>query len=84
MNTKKYIDSLFSDYQETSALIDFKEELKSFLDERIKTLVKSGMDEKAAFEKATNELGDMSAVADEISRNKKKEILGTMSRKSTS
>jgi len=30
MDTKKYIDSLFSDYQETSALTDFKEELKSF------------------------------------------------------
>jgi hypothetical protein len=41
MDTRKYIDSLFSDYEETSALIDFKEELKSFLDERIKALVKS-------------------------------------------
>lgn len=78
MNTGKYIDSLFSEYQETSALTDFKEELKSFLDERIKTLVKSGIDENDAFEKATNELGDMSAVADEISRKKKQEILGEM------
>jgi hypothetical protein len=78
MDTRKYIDSLFSDYEETSALIDFKEELKSFLDERIKALVKSGMDEKDAFEKATNELGDMSAVADEISRKKKQEILAEM------
>lgn len=78
MDTRKYIDSLFSDYEETSALIDFKEELKSFLDERIKALVKSGMDEKDAFEKATNELGDMSAVVDEISRKKKQEILAEM------
>jgi hypothetical protein len=78
MDTRKYIHSLFSDYEETSALIDFKEELKSFLDERIKALVKSGMDEKDAFEKATNELGDMSAVADEISRKKKQEILAEM------
>jgi len=78
MDTRKYIDSLFSDYEETSALIDFKEELRSFLDERIKALVKSGMDEKEAFKKATNELGDMSAVADEISRKKKQEILAEM------
>lgn len=78
MNTWKYIDAMFSDYQETSALTDFKEELKSFLDERIKALEKSGMDEKNAFEKATNELGNMSAVADEISRKKKQEILGEM------
>ncbi|MCG1013044.1 hypothetical protein JT739_10615 [Tepidanaerobacter sp. GT38] len=78
MDTRKYIDSLFSDYEETSALIDFKEELRSFLDERIKALVKSGMDENEAFKKATNELGDMSAVADEISRKKKQEILAEM------
>ncbi|NLM46689.1 MAG: hypothetical protein GX200_07805 [Firmicutes bacterium] len=78
MDTREYIDSLFSDYQETAALVDFKEELKSFLDERIKALVKSGMDEKKAFAKATNELGDMTAVADEISRRKKQEILAEM------
>jgi len=78
MNTREYIDSLFSDYEETSALTDFKEELKSFLDERINTLVKRGIDEKDAFEKATNELGDMSAVADEISRKKKQEIIAEM------
>jgi len=76
MNTREYIDSLFSDYQKTSALEDFKEELKSFLDERIRTLVKGGMDEKDAFEKATSELGDISAVADEISRKKKQELIG--------
>jgi len=78
MDTRKYIDSLFSDYEETSALTDFKEELRSFLDERINTLVKSGMDEKDAFVKVTNELGDMSAVADEISLKKKQEILAEM------
>ncbi|HOQ10592.1 MAG TPA: permease prefix domain 1-containing protein [Syntrophomonadaceae bacterium] len=83
MNTREYIDSLFSDYQKTSALEDFKEELKSFLDERIRTLVKGGMDEKDAFEKATSELGDISAVADEISRKKKQELIGEMYLKTT-
>ncbi|MDR0648009.1 MAG: permease prefix domain 1-containing protein [Synergistaceae bacterium] len=78
MNTHEYIDSLFADYQETSALADFKEELKGFLDERIKNLVKGGMDENNAFERATGELGDISAVAEEISRKKKQEVLGEM------
>lgn len=78
MNTSKYIDSLFSDYQETLELTDFKEELKSFLDERIKSLIKSGLDEKDAFEKATSELGDISVVADEFSCKKKQEILSEM------
>jgi hypothetical protein len=78
MNTEMHIDALFSDYLETPALADFKEELKSHLDERIAGLVKSGMDESRAFEKATKELGDMSVAADEISRRKKQEVLGEM------
>lgn len=78
MDTKKYIDSLLSDYQETLELEEFKEEIKSFLDDRIKALIKSGLDEKSAFEKATNELSDMSTVADEVSRKKRQEILAEM------
>jgi glycyl-tRNA synthetase beta subunit len=76
MDTSKYVDSLFTDYQQSLELTDFKEELKSFLDERIRSLVKDGMDESDAFEKATSELGDMAEVADEISGKKKQEILG--------
>jgi hypothetical protein len=78
MNTQDYIDALFGDYQETPALADFKEELRGHLDERIKVLTQKGMNEKDAAEKALDELGDMSAVADEVSRKKKQEVLSEM------
>ncbi|MDR1083079.1 MAG: permease prefix domain 1-containing protein [Coriobacteriales bacterium] len=78
MDTQGYIDTLFSEYQETSALVDFKEELKSHLDERMRVLTQKGMDERAAAEKALGEMGYMSAVADEISRKKIQELLSEM------
>ncbi|MDR1013831.1 MAG: permease prefix domain 1-containing protein [Coriobacteriales bacterium] len=78
MDTQGYIDTLFHEYQETPALTDFKEEIKAHLDERIRILGQKGMDEKDAAEKALDELGDMSAVADEISRKKKQEVLSEM------
>jgi hypothetical protein len=38
MNTKEYVQSLFSDYEETEGLKDFMEELQSNLDARIASL----------------------------------------------
>lgn len=40
MDTQKYVDGLFSGYEETPALTDFKEELRSNLDDRIANLIK--------------------------------------------
>lgn len=78
MTTQNYIDSLFVGYEETPALSDFKEELRSNLDDRITSLTKKGMPEQAAFAKATTQLGDISALADEISLKKKKEVFSEM------
>ena len=74
MNAKALIDSLFAGYEETKALGDFKEELLGNLNAKIESLVKKGMDEAAAFEKASAELGDVSALADELSLKKRKEV----------
>jgi hypothetical protein len=74
--TKTYVDSLFSGYEETGALADFKEELASNMADKVASLVRKGMDRDAAFTKAAAELGDISALADEISLRKKQEILG--------
>jgi hypothetical protein len=73
---KTYVDSLFSGYEETGALADFKEELASNMADKVASLVRKGMDEDAAFTKAAAELGDISALADEISLRKKQEVLG--------
>ncbi|MDR2296054.1 MAG: permease prefix domain 1-containing protein [Clostridiales Family XIII bacterium] len=78
MHTQAYIDTLFADYEQNAALADFKEELRNHLDERIADLAKSGVGEREAFDRATKELGDMSAAADELSRRKKQELLGKM------
>lgn len=78
MNAKGYIDSLFAAYEETAALIDFKEELKSNMEDRINSYIKKGMEEPVAFKKAAVELGDISLLADELSLKKKQEIFQDM------
>ncbi|MDR0386992.1 MAG: permease prefix domain 1-containing protein [Treponema sp.] len=74
MDTKTYIDSLFTGYEDTGTMRDFKEELQSNMEDRIASLTARGMNEGAAFEKAAGELGDISALADQISLRKKQEI----------
>jgi len=74
MNAKEFVDSLFKGYEETSALEDFKEELLGNFNAKIESYVKKGMDTEAAFTKASAELGDVSALADELSLKKRKEI----------
>ncbi|MDR1972618.1 MAG: permease prefix domain 1-containing protein [Treponema sp.] len=75
METLEFVNHLFSEYEETAALRDFKEELLSNLEARITSLAAKGLDERAAFEKAAGELGDISALADQISLRKKQEVL---------
>jgi hypothetical protein len=75
MKTQDFVNRLFSEYEESPALRDFKEELLSNLEARIASLTGKGLDEGAAFEKATGELGDISALADQISLKKKQEVL---------
>jgi hypothetical protein len=74
MNAKDFVDSLFAGDEETKTLADFKEELLANLGAKIESLVKNGMDETAAFAKASAELGDVSALADELSLKKRKEV----------
>jgi len=74
MNAKEFVDSLFENYEKSSALADFKEELLANLNAKIDNLVKKGMASEAAFAKASAELGDVSALADELSLKKRKEV----------
>ena len=74
MRTKEFVDSLFKGYEETAALADFKEELLGNLNAKIESFTKKGMDAEEAFAKASAELGDVSALADELSLKKRKEV----------
>jgi hypothetical protein len=75
MNTREYVRSLFRDYEETPELRDFMEELQSNLEDRIASLVRKGAAEADAFSKASGELGDISALADELSLKRRQEVL---------
>jgi hypothetical protein len=75
MDTKEFVDKLFSEYEETAELRDFKEELLSNLEARIASLEAKGLEPRGAFEKAAAELGDISALADQISLRKKREVI---------
>jgi hypothetical protein len=74
MDAKTFVDSLFEGYEETAELADFKDELLGNLNAKIDSLTKKGMDTDAAFAKASGELGDVSALADELSLKKRKEV----------
>jgi hypothetical protein len=74
MEAKQFVDSLFKGYEETAALADFKEELLGNLNAKIEDLAKKGMEPAAAFAKASAELGDVSALADELSLKKRTEV----------
>lgn len=72
MDTKEYVDGLFVGYEDTKELSEFKQEVKSSLDEKINTLVNNGMKRKDAYNKATLELSDVVALADKNKNFKKK------------
>jgi MFS family permease len=78
MKEKVYVDRLFADYEDTPEIEDFKEEITANLKERIKELMTKGQSEDAAFDKAIAELGDISAIADDVGRKKRNEAIGQM------
>ncbi|MDR2607358.1 MAG: permease prefix domain 1-containing protein [Treponema sp.] len=73
-HTRDYVDSLFSGYEENAELKDFKEELLSNLDEKIANFMQKNMNEEEAYQKAVSQLGDISALADELALKKRREV----------
>ena len=78
MQEKIYVDRLFSGYENTPEIQDFKEEIVGNLRERIKELVSKGMDGGMAFSQATAELGDITSIADDMGKRKRNEVIGQM------
>ena len=78
MRERVYVDRLFADYEDTPEIRDFKEEIISNLNERVKELISNGCDEEKAFDKAAAELGDITAIADDVGRKKRNEAIGQM------
>ena len=78
MKEQVYVDRLFADYDDNCEIRDFKEEIVGNLKERIKELMSKGLDEEKAFDKATAELGDITAIADDVGRKKSNDTIGEM------
>ena len=78
MKEKVYVDRLFADYEDSTEIVDFKEEITTNLTANVRNLVSKGLDEEEAFEKATAELGDITAIADDIGKKKRNEAIGQM------
>jgi len=78
MKEKVYIDRLFADYEDTQEIRDFKEEIAGNLRERVKELASKGLGEEEAFDKAAAELGDITAIADDLGKRKRNEAIGQM------
>lgn len=78
MNTREYVDKLFDNYADTPELSDFKLEITANLDDRVADLQKSGFSPEEAFTKAVSELGNITEIADEISKQKRNEVIDRM------
>ena len=78
MREKVYVDRLFANYEESPEIKDFKEEIAANLTAHIRGLISKGFDDDAAFKKATAELGDITAIADEIGKKRRNEAIGQM------
>lgn len=78
MNTREYVDKLFDNYADTPELSDFKLEITANLDDRVADLQKSGFPPEEAFTKAVSELGNITEIADEISKQKRNEVIDRM------
>lgn len=80
MNDKinSYVNQLFAEYPDSQQLRELKEEIYANLQARIQESIENGMPEHEAMQKAMKELGDVSEIAEEISVNKKYEIIDQM------
>ena len=78
MREKIYVDRLFADYEDTPRIRDFKEEIIGNLRERVKDFMSKGLGEEEAFDRATAELGDITAIADDLGKKKRNEAIGQM------
>jgi hypothetical protein len=67
---------IFRDYEETAGLRDLKDEIAANLSESIRSMAVGGMSGEAALKRALDKLGDITEVADRVSRQKRQEIIG--------
>ena len=70
------LEEIFKDYKETAGLRDLKDEIAANLSESIQGMTATGLSGEAALQQALDKLGDITEVADRVSRQKRQEIIG--------
>ena len=78
MKEADFVNKLFADYEDTAEIRDFKEEITVNFKERVRALISKGCGEEQAFKEAAAELGDITAIADEVGKKKRNETMGQM------
>lgn len=71
----KAIAEIFTGYEDTPDLLDFKEEIAVNLTERVMDMKAKGVTEAEALKKALNDFGDVTEAADAMSRQKRREVI---------
>ncbi|MDR1232336.1 MAG: permease prefix domain 1-containing protein [Spirochaetaceae bacterium] len=74
-DTRAFVETLFDGYERTDALSELIEELAGNLDDRIANDMRKGMARSVAFDRAKAELGDVSALAGELSLKLRRDII---------
>jgi hypothetical protein len=69
------VESLFDGYERTAALAELMEELVGNLDDKIASDMRKGMARSVAFDRAKAALGDVSALAGELSLKLRRDII---------
>jgi hypothetical protein len=67
---------IFGDYEETAGLRDLKDEIAANLSESVQKMTAQGLSGEEALRRALDRLGDITEVADRVSRQKRQEIIG--------
>jgi hypothetical protein len=75
-NIGRALEEIFKDYEETAGLRDLKDEIAANLSESIQGMTAGGLSGEAALRQALDKLGDITEVADRVSRQKRQEIIG--------
>ncbi|MDR2796849.1 MAG: permease prefix domain 1-containing protein [Treponema sp.] len=70
------LQKIFKDYEATAGLRDLKEEIGANLFESIQNMTTQGLSGEEALRQALDKLGDITEVADQVSRQKRQEIIG--------
>ncbi|RYM04763.1 pentapeptide repeat-containing protein [Sporolactobacillus sp. THM7-7] len=69
---RRYLDELFSPYEDLAQIRELKEELSHDLNEKLKDLKNEGHSEDEAFRRATDSIGDISELIETINADTRK------------